>query len=164
MSYASCPTASVNSPAAIVWALLMEPAGWENVFAMRVTSVDPPGPAVVGQTVCGQTGLRILHLKFALRMIEINTDQHRLRMDVDLPFGLFAQEDLRCPPLDDAHSRVDYRCDFGFPKGWLGTLMRGLLNEGSTPARGLAVPAQARGRTALRRAEEWRRLREGTRP
>jgi hypothetical protein len=50
-------------------------------------------------------------------------------MDVDLPFGLFVQEDLRCTPLDDARSRVDYRCDFGFAKGRLGTLMRGLLNR-----------------------------------
>jgi hypothetical protein len=90
---------------------------------MRVTSVDPPRPTVVGQTVRGETGLRIFHLKLAFRTIEIDADQHRLRMDVDLPFAL-VQKDLRGTPLDDAYSRVAYRCGVGFPKGWQGTLMK----------------------------------------
>jgi hypothetical protein len=129
MSYARCPTAVVDAPAAIVWALLMEPAGWGNVFDVRVASVDPPGPATVGQKVCGETNPQFLHLKLEFRMIEIDTDHHFLRMDVNLPFGLAVHEDLRCTPLDDTHCRVDYRCDFSFPNGWRGTLLRSLLNR-----------------------------------
>jgi hypothetical protein len=41
----------------------MEPAAWEDVFDVRVGSIDPPGPAIVGQKISGETGLRILHLK-----------------------------------------------------------------------------------------------------
>jgi hypothetical protein len=71
MFYASCPTAVVDAPAAVVWALLMEPAGWGNVFDVRVASVGPPGPATIGQKVCGETGPQFLHLKLEFRMIEI---------------------------------------------------------------------------------------------
>jgi hypothetical protein len=39
------------------------------------------------------------------------------------------QEDLRCTPLDDIHCRVDYRCNFDFPRGWRGTLIRVLMKR-----------------------------------
>jgi len=32
MSYASCPTAVVNAPVEIVWALLADPAGWGHDY------------------------------------------------------------------------------------------------------------------------------------
>jgi hypothetical protein len=127
MPYVSCPTAVINAPVDVVWALLIEPAAWGGVFDVRVGRIDPPGPAIVGQKISGETGLRILHLKLTFRMIEIDPDHHRLRMDVNVPLGLTVHEDLRCTPLDDTHCRVDYHCDF--PKGWRGTLMRGLLNR-----------------------------------
>jgi hypothetical protein len=129
MSYASCPTAVVNAPVDLVWALLMDPAGWGSVFDVRATGIDPLGPAVVGQKVCGETGPRTFHLKLTFRMIDIDPDHHRLRLEVNLPFGLTVHEDLSRTPLDDTHCRVDYHCDFNLPKGWRGTLMRALMNR-----------------------------------
>ena len=129
MPYASCPSALVYAPVEIVWALLMAPAGWGNVFDVRVTSVDPLGPAAAGQEVCAEIGPEILHLKLTFRIIEIDPDQCRVRMDVNLPFGLAVHEDIRCTPLDDTHCRVDYRCNFDFPSGWRGALMRRLLSR-----------------------------------
>lgn len=129
MPYTSCPTAVINAPVDVVWALLSAPAGWGSVFDIRVGLVDPPGPAVAGQVVRGETGPRILHLKLTFRMVEIDPAHYRLRMDVNLPFGLNVQEDLRCAPLDPLHCRVNYRCNFEFPRSWRGTLMRVLLNR-----------------------------------
>ncbi len=129
MPYVSCPSAVVDTPVNVVWGLLLEPTGWGNVFDLRVLSVDPPGPAVAGQEVRGETGLKTLGLELTFRMIEIDPEHHRLRMDVHLPFGLAVREDLRCTPLDATHCQVDYRCDFGFPRGWRGTLLRLLLNQ-----------------------------------
>jgi hypothetical protein len=64
MPYVSCPTTVViNAPVDVVWAPLMQPAAWEGVFNVRVGSIGPPGPAIVGQKICGETSLRILHLK-----------------------------------------------------------------------------------------------------
>jgi len=124
MPYASCPTAVVNAPVGHVWALLVAPAGWGSVFDMRVTNIDPPGPAAAGQEVRGETGPEILHLKLRFRIQEIDPDRYRLRLGVDLPFGLVVDEDLRCTPLDDTHCRVSYNCDFHFPPSWRGTLLR----------------------------------------
>src|SRR6202022_1974878 len=89
----SWPTAVINAPVDVVWALLMEPAAWGGVFNVRVGSIDPPGPAIVGQKICGETGLRILHLKLTFRMIEIDLDHQRPCLDVQLPLGIMIHED-----------------------------------------------------------------------
>jgi hypothetical protein len=129
LPYASCPSAVVDAPVDIVWALLVAPAGWESVFDMRVVSVDPPGPAAGGQEVRGETGPEILHLKLTFRMMETDPDRYRLRFCVNLPFGLIVHEDMRCTPLDDTHCRVSYNCNFHFPPSWRGTLLRLLLKR-----------------------------------
>jgi hypothetical protein len=129
MSYASCPTAIVNAPVEIVWALLADPAGWGHVFDVRINSVDPPGPAVAGQKIMGETGPRLFHLKLAFRVIETDAERHRLVMDIKLPFGIAVREDLKCTPLDADYCRVDYHCGFDFPKGWRGTLTRVLMSR-----------------------------------
>ena len=51
MSDASCPTAFVNAPVGIVWALLVDPVGWGHVFDVRINGLDLPGP---GQKNRGQ--------------------------------------------------------------------------------------------------------------
>jgi Polyketide cyclase / dehydrase and lipid transport len=129
MSYASCPTAVVNAPVEIVWALLADPAGWGHVFDVRINNVDPPGPAVAGQKIVGETGPRLFHLKLAFRVIETDAERHRLVMDIKLPFGIAVREDLKCTPLDADYCRVDYHCGFDFPKGWRDTLTRVLMSR-----------------------------------
>ena len=128
MSYTSCPTAVVNAPVEIVWALLADPAGWGHVFDVRINSVNPPGPAVAGQKIVGETGPRLFHLKLAFRVIETDAERHRLVMDIKLPFGIAVREDLNCTPLDADYCRIDDHCGFDFPKGWRGTLTRVLMS------------------------------------
>ena len=84
MRYVSCPTAVIDAPVDVVWALLIEPVAWGGVFDVRVGSIDPPGSAIIGQRISGETGLRILHLKLTFRMIEIDPHQHRLCLDAHL--------------------------------------------------------------------------------
>ena len=107
MPYVSCPAAVIDAPVDAVWALLVEPAAWGGVFDVRVGSIDPPGPAIVGQKISGETGPR---MKLTFRMIEIDLDHHRLRLDVNLSLGITVHGDLSCTPLDVDHCRVDYRC------------------------------------------------------
>jgi hypothetical protein len=150
MSYASCPTAIVNAPVDIVWALLTDPAGWGHVFDVRINSVAPPGPAVAGQKIAGETGPRLFHLKLAFLVIEPDAERHRLVMDIKLPFGIAVREDLKCTPIDADHCRVDYQCDFVFPKGWRGALTRMLMSREMN-----AGPVDSLSR--LKRAAELRR-------
>ena len=54
MTYASCPTVVVHAPIDIVWKLLTQPARWGDFFDLRITGVEPAGPAVIGQRFCGE--------------------------------------------------------------------------------------------------------------
>lgn len=122
MPYASCPTAVVNAPVGVVWALLMDPAGWGKVFDVRIDGVDPPGRTVQGQQIMGESGLQLFHLKVAFLVREVDAEHHRLVMDIKLPLGITVHEDLRCMALDPGHCRVDYHCGFEYPSGWRGAL------------------------------------------
>ena len=51
---------------------------------------------------------------------EVNQAQHRLGLNVQLPFGITVREDLNCIPLSNTRCRVNYHCNFGFAKGWRG--------------------------------------------
>ncbi len=77
MVHSSCPTSIVNAPVEIVWGLLMRPEKWGDFYDVRVTSVEPAGPAVVGQTVFAESGPRLLHWALELRFTKIAFHQDR---------------------------------------------------------------------------------------
>jgi hypothetical protein len=129
MEYASCPSALVNAPVEIVWRLLTDPAGWGKFYDLRVTKVEPPGPAAEGQKFYGESGPRFLHLRLAFEYIKVDPVRYLLNLDVELPFGLFVREEMDSIPLDNARCRVNYHCNFSFPKGWRGNLLRVLLGR-----------------------------------
>jgi hypothetical protein len=128
-TYTACPTAIIEAPVAVVWKLLADLAGWGSFYDVRVQSVEPPGPAVVGQKMRGESGPRWLHLGVSFEFTRIELHR-KLEMDVKLPLGITVHEDLDCLPVDERRCRVNYHCHFGFPAGWRGTLLRRLLSRG----------------------------------
>jgi len=132
--YASCPTAVVNAPAGIVWRLLTEPTGWGGVFDVRITKVDPPGPAIVGQKFYGESGPRLLRLRLTFEYIKIDPGPHVLELNVQFPFGVCVREELDCIPLSATQCRVNYHCNFSFPAGWRGALLRAAEQASSKQA------------------------------
>ena len=122
MNYASCPTGIVNAPVELVWTLLTRPEGWGDFYDVRITAVDPAGPAVVGQTVFAESGPQFLHLKLQLRFVEIDALNYKLGLDARLPFGVTVREDMICVALRQNQCRVNYNCGFGFPTGWRGAV------------------------------------------
>jgi hypothetical protein len=147
MSYISCPTSIVNAPVELVWMLLTRPEGWGDFYNMRITAVDPAGTAVVGQTVFAESGPRFLHLELQFRFTEIDPLNYKLGFDARFPLGMTVREDMSCVPVGQNQCRVNYHCDFGFPTGWRGSLMRFLIR-----GRLDANPADSLDR--LRRAAE----------
>ena len=129
MAYASCPTSIIDAPVEIVWTLLTRPGGWGDFYDVRIASIEPTGPAVVGQTVIAESGPRLLHLKLEFRFIKIDAVNYNVGLDVRLPFGITVREDLSCVPLGQDKCRVNYRCDFGFPSGWRGAVARFLTRR-----------------------------------
>ena len=128
-TYRACPTAIVEAPVGVVWKLLTNLSGWGSFFNLRVTSVEPPGPAAKGQRMLGEPGPRWLHLGISVEYTLIDETHYKLEMNVRLPFGITVHEALDCVPLDDGRCRVNYHCNFGFPGGWRGRLMRVLLSR-----------------------------------
>jgi hypothetical protein len=117
IAHSSCPTSIVNAPVEIVWNLLTRPEKWGDFYDVRVTSVEPAGPAVVGQTVFAESGPRLLHLALEFRFTKIDAVNFGLGLDVKLPFGVTVCEDLSCVPIGQDQCRVNYHCGFGFRDG-----------------------------------------------
>jgi hypothetical protein len=129
-AYASCPTSIVNAPIETVWGLLTLPEQWGEFYDLRVLSVDPPGPATVGQVLVAESGPRLLHLKLRFRFTKIDDRNYELGFDGQLPLGVAVRQDLRCIRLGPAQCRVNYGCHFGFPDGWRGRAVRFLSGHG----------------------------------
>jgi hypothetical protein len=129
-NYAACPTDIVEAPVAVVWQLLTDISGWGSFFDLRVISVEPPGPAAKGQRMLGEKGPRWLHLRGSFEYTLIDAAHYKLEMYVKLSLGLTVHEVLDCVPLDAGRCRVNFHCNFGFPGGWRGWLMRVLLSRG----------------------------------
>jgi hypothetical protein len=129
MNYTSCPTRVVNAPVELVWALLTRPEGWGDFYNVRVTALDPAGPAAVGQTVFAESGPRPLHLKIEFRFTQIDASNYRLRFDARFPFGITVSEDMTCVSLGQEQCRVNYQCGFGFPPGWRGAIVHFLVRH-----------------------------------
>ena len=127
--YSACPTDVVEAPLEVVWGLLTDPARWGEFFDVRITGVEPAGPAHVGQRFRGESGPRVLHLVVRFAYTRVDTAPHRLGMDIQLPFGITVREDLDVVPLGAARCRVNYHCHFGFPPGWRGRVARVLLGR-----------------------------------
>src|SRR5260370_36027364 len=114
IAHSSCPTSIVNAPVEIVWGLLTRPEKWGDFYDVRVTSVEPAGPAVVGQTAFAESGPRLLHLSLEFRFTQIDAVNFGLGLDVKLPFGVTVCEDLSWVPIGQGHGRVNYPSGFGF--------------------------------------------------
>ena len=128
-AHASCPSTVVSAPVEIVWLLLTDPARWEDFFDVRVTRVEPAGLAVIGQRFYGESGPRFLHIGLKFEYTEVNEAQHRLGLNVQLPFGITVREDLNCIPISNTRCRVNYHCNFGFAKGWRGAITRAIMRR-----------------------------------
>jgi hypothetical protein len=129
MAYESCPTTLVDAPAQIVWRLLTQPEGWSTFFDIRVLHVEPPGTAIVGQRIHGESGPKILHLGVTMEFAEIDPARGKLGMIVQLPLGVTVREDLSCSAISETQCRVSYNCNFSFPPGWRGAFTRLLLRR-----------------------------------
>ena len=127
MKSASCPTETVEAPVEMVWTLLTDPASWDKFYDIRTQRIFPEGPAIPLQIVYAESGPVFLHLKVELQFVEVDATTYRLKLLVSLPFGISVQEDLNCVSLGENQCRVNYHCNFSFPGGLRGAIVRVLL-------------------------------------
>jgi hypothetical protein len=157
MAYAVCPTDVVHAPVEVVWGLLTDPAGWGDVFDARVLSVEPHGPAAVGQRVLLTSGPWPARFRLHFEFTEVDPATYSLGLKIRLPFGIMNDEHLVSSPIGEGACRVTYGCNFEFPPGWRGALLRTLLRRAFETG-----PADSLSR--LKRAAEARRPAAATLP
>src|SRR5262249_61195645 len=126
---ACCPPTMLNAPVEFVWSLPPHPEKGGVFYVVRVISVEPAGPAVVGQIVFAESGPRLLHLALEFRFTKIDAVNYELGLEVKFPFGVTVREDLSCVPIGQDQCRVNYHCGFGFPVGWRGIVARFLMRR-----------------------------------
>ena len=90
----------------------------------RASRFSRIGPAVLWGV---RSELFAHRLKF--EYTEVNVAQHKLGLNVQLPFGITVREDLDCIPLSSTQCRVNYHCNFGFAKGWRGAITRIIMRR-----------------------------------
>ena len=90
-----------------------------------------------------------MHIGLKFEYTEVNEARHQLGMNVQLPFGITFREDLNCIPISSTRCRVNYHCNFGFAKGWRGTITRAIMRRNLD-----AGPVDSQSR--LKRAAERR--------
>ena len=83
----------------------------------------------MGQRFYGESGPSFLHIGLKFEYSEVNVAQHKLGLNVQLPFGITVREDLDCIPLSSTQCRVNYHCNFGFDKGWRGAITRTIMRR-----------------------------------
>ncbi len=128
-TYSACPTDIVEAPIEVVWTLLTNFSGWGDFYDVRVKRVEPPGRAVVGQRMLGESGPRLLHLRVSFEFTRIDEPRRQLEIDIRLPLGIKVHESLDCVRIDDTRCRVNYHCNFAFPGRFRGAMLRFLLSR-----------------------------------
>lgn len=119
----------VHAPIDVVWSLLLNTAGWGAFYDVRVLSVEPRGLARPGQRLIGNPGPRYLPFRLVFDFTEVDTANHTLGFDGRLPFGIRVCEQMTVAPLDAAHCRVNYNCNFTLPTGLRGRILGLLLRR-----------------------------------
>jgi uncharacterized protein YndB with AHSA1/START domain len=89
-----CPAAVVAAPPAIIWGLLASPEALERWTDARLVSAEPPGPVQPGQRMRFTTGFWGRTLAVTMDVREVEPEARRLRLLVDLPFGLVNDETI----------------------------------------------------------------------
>ena len=124
-----CPTDVVEAPIDRVWGLLTAPADWGRFYDVSIDRVVPPGPATEGQVVHGRSGPGFLALEVRFRFVRVDGANHRLGVEIQLPFGIAVDEELSCRALGPGRCRVNYHCAFRLPPGWRGLIVRTLFRR-----------------------------------
>lgn len=99
-----CPSAAIESPVARVWDLLTSPQGFDSWVDATVLAAEPPGHAQAGQRLRLATSALGRTFPVAISVLEVDADRRRLRLLVDLPFGLRNDETITLAPAGEGQT------------------------------------------------------------
>jgi len=108
MSLNVCPAATVAAPIEYVWALISNLARYGEWADARVDRIVPEGPTTPGQVLYANSRSLGKRWPVTLTVTAIDSDKHRIQMDVSLPLGLLLHQTTICTPIDAHSCHVQY--------------------------------------------------------
>ena len=123
-----CPVAIIEAPIEIVLRLL-ELQNWGKWIDGTVERIKPEGAMVVGQEATLTAKAFLFTWKIQVKVVGIYPAERSIRYDVFDPLWLKNEEDLRYTKLSETTCEVRYNCNFIFPDGLKGQLIRTLIGK-----------------------------------
>lgn len=108
MSLTVCPVATVAAPLEVVWEILTQPAHYSAWADAQLQSIEPAGPAVVGQTVhfTSQALGRTWPVVFTVE--DVNPEKHQMSLHAVFPLGLQIKPHISCTSLNATTTLLRY--------------------------------------------------------
>src|SRR5215471_7658479 len=103
-----CPSAVVDASVERVWDLVTSPEGFDTWVDAAVVAAEPEGPAQPGQLIHLVT--RALGWGFAvsIEVREVDAQRRRLRLLIELPFGLTNDQVMTMADAGDGRTLVRF--------------------------------------------------------
>ncbi len=100
--------ATVAAPLATVWALLTNPATYDDWWDARTERIEPAGPARAGQVIQASSRAFGRRWPVALCVLGVDAEQHTLDLQTALPLGIRGRNHIVCTAIDTARCRVAF--------------------------------------------------------
>ncbi|MFZ2804651.1 MAG: SRPBCC family protein [Patescibacteria group bacterium] len=123
-----CPVAIIEAPLETVLSLL-ELQNWSKWIDGKILDVRPPGKMIVGEEATLSAKAFLINWKVRVKVVGIDPANRSIRYDVFDPLWLKNEEDLRYKPLTATSCEVHYNCNFVFPDGIRGWLVKTLIGK-----------------------------------
>ncbi len=97
MTRSVCPATTIAAPIDRVWALLTNPASYDDWWDATADRIVPSGPAVPGQVVYAHASfLGIPRPSLPITVEHIDPAKHRIDLTARRPLGITSHNHLAC--------------------------------------------------------------------
>jgi len=124
------PNAVVEAPIERVWSLLTRPDGFHLWVDAAMVAAEPEGRARPGQQLHLVTKALGWAFAITIEIAEVDAERHRLRFQVELPFGVVDDQVVTMSTAEGERTHVSYVADYSFPPGWWGQVLWALRARG----------------------------------
>ena len=108
MTVSVCPAATVAAPIEAVWAVLGDPAYYDEWWDAEMERIEPPGPAAPGQIVYATSRALGRRWRVETHVLGIDRQRHSIDLRTSLPLGIVVRNHLLCDALDPRTTRVTF--------------------------------------------------------
>jgi uncharacterized protein YndB with AHSA1/START domain len=120
----------VEAPAERVWTLLTRPEGFHLWSDAAVVVAEPEGAARPGQELHLVTKALGWAYAVTIAVREVDAERRRLRFLAELPHGIVNDQTITMEDAGGGRALVRFGCEYSFPPGRRGELLRLLRTRG----------------------------------